>query len=259
MKFVVKNYLTKILLKFALILFINMVINANSIRFRIKNSIINYEDIPFCKSLGTTPEEMAENGPIHKKLLDPKPNRCQNHPDLYAYTKDFYKTVNCYLRSNLALITQIPSYIPESINKISASLNGPSDITIQNLPKNYAVKRFSLIHHASKLTPNSLWKNISFLSSSFDRRLSFSSRGSFNTNKSYLLIFAPKQDQFLKGKKINACSDNPGEREFLLDKGQCWKITNIYKNPNVTKKGKNNKEIYFTSIDCEDNKTYNDL
>lgn len=258
MKLNLKNNLTRILLKFSLILFICLAINSNSLQLKIKSSIIDNSQIPFCNSL--TEQKLGYGGEIHSKYLQSNnKDKCIGHKDLFAYTTDFYKVINCYLRTNLKDKINIPNYVTESISNISNSLSGASDTTIKNLKKNEVVKRFSLISQSSNLTVNSFWKNLSFLSTSHDSSLNQTTRNGFNTPQSYLLIFVPKQDKKLDGKKIKFCSDNPGEKEFLLDKEQCWKVTNIYKNTHVNNPNKNNKEITFTSVDCDNSQTYNDL
>jgi hypothetical protein len=157
------------------------------------------------------------------------------YSDIYIYSTDFSKVINCYLRTDLHTKVPIPEYVRNSILKISQDLNlkKPKDKRILNIEGD-TVYLNTRISQKSKIKVGAYWKNLSFMSTSLDDK---ANKNLEKKDEFKLILKSP----YFKGKEISRCSKFPQEKEFLIDIDQCWRITEF---------NKDKREIRFNLVNC---------
>jgi len=182
--------------------------------------IVDFTKIAECNDFVKNPKKITVD---YKKLYDTetKTTKCPNK-DIWAYTTDFYKVINCFLRTNMGSKVAIPQYVRNSIDRIRRDLNSAPKGRIYNL-KQGEVYRNTFIADTSRIRRGALFKNLSFLSTSTVK----GANDGFSKPGSYSLTL--RSVRFV-GKEISSCSKYANEKEFLVDVGQCWQVTEVQGN-----------------------------
>ena len=108
---------------------------ATSFTLKKRTSLISYGDIPDCQNLAGNTNQITG---FYKSYYDTqmKSSKCPQK-DVYTYTTDFYKVINCYLRTNLSEKLKMPAYVEQSIKTLRKNLSDKAPVNgkIFDLPK----------------------------------------------------------------------------------------------------------------------------
>jgi len=234
--------MTKLIIPIIIILFLAN--NFESRLKRFKKRIIDYTKIQSCNDLDDRRLQNYQN--TFDSVTD---DECK-HKSIYAYTIDLYVPINCYLRTNLfdaKSLTRYP-FLETAISEITAILKktSDSDDIIKKIGTNIVVFRGSTLSETPTVGSN--WKNFSFLSTSLIENFS----GFVDTSRinAWILKFKPDTGKALTGRVLNSCSATPNEKEFLMERDLCWKITNV---------NESDKIVTFINQVCSAATIYKDL
>lgn len=209
----------------------------------LSSKIIEYNKIKECNEIAENPEMLNSYFSKYKEVSQEK--SC-NYIDVFAYTTNYFKPINCFLRTNLGTKIAIPKQLTSSISLIQASLKSTrQDGILSSLAIDQKVYRGTHIADPSLVKKGKFFKNLSFLSTSTDEQ----SNSAFkNTINKYSLTLVPQKGKALAGKILNSCSANKQENEALLIKNLCWEIIHSLE-----------KEVTMQNVDCRFDVTYGDL
>jgi hypothetical protein len=201
-------------------------------KIKTNNNLLPYTVIEECKVLGNDPK-LVKIKHYDTYLIKKNEGKCPVQ-DIYIYTSKFYKIINCFLRTDLEKAINMPDYVRDSIKNISKALKGPEVKGFLSNLNQKEVYRNSRISNKDKIKVGSLWKNLSFMSTSVVK----GANSLFDSEDGFRLILSSSK---FNGKEISKCSEFEVEKEFLIDVGQCWK---------VEKFEEKTRDIFLNQVEC---------